>query len=88
MSGEDWKDVELTLSTASPALSAAAPGLAPFEVAALHLPPAGTPGSSGPMPPNKDGDVVRSLSELKGRQQKAVDALEALYASLVASGPS
>jgi len=32
MTGEDWKDVALTLSTASPALSAAGPGLAPFPV--------------------------------------------------------
>jgi len=32
MTGEDWSDVELTLSTASPALSAAGPGLAPFPV--------------------------------------------------------
>ncbi len=75
MSGEDWKDVELTLSTASPALSATAPGLAPFEVAALHQTPAGA-GQTGPATPpgTKDGDVARSLSELKGRQQKAVDA--------------
>jgi hypothetical protein len=32
LTGEDWNDVELTLSTASPALSAAGPGLAPFHV--------------------------------------------------------
>ena len=32
MSGEDWSDVKLTLSTASPALSAAGPGLAPFRL--------------------------------------------------------
>lgn len=32
LSGEDWKDVSLTLSTASPALSAAGPGLAPLRV--------------------------------------------------------
>ena len=32
LTGEDWKDVILTLSTASPALSAAGPGLAPFHV--------------------------------------------------------
>jgi uncharacterized protein (TIGR02231 family) len=32
MSGEDWDDVTLTLSTASPALSASGPGLAPFHV--------------------------------------------------------
>ena len=32
LSGEDWSNVSLTLSTASPALSAAGPGLAPFHV--------------------------------------------------------
>lgn len=32
LSGEDWSDVSLTLSTASPALSASGPGLAPFHV--------------------------------------------------------
>ncbi len=32
MSGEDWSGVELTLSTASPALSSQGPGLAPFKV--------------------------------------------------------
>ncbi len=32
-SGEDWNGVELTLSTASPVLSAKGPGLAPFEIA-------------------------------------------------------
>ena len=33
MSGEDWTGVKLTLSTASPSLSASGPGLAPFQVA-------------------------------------------------------
>lgn len=32
LTGEDWTDVILTLSTASPALSATGPGLAPFHV--------------------------------------------------------
>jgi hypothetical protein len=32
LSGEDWNNVSLTLSTASPALSASGPGLAPFHV--------------------------------------------------------
>jgi len=32
MSGEDWTGVKLTLSTATPQLSAAAPGVAPFRV--------------------------------------------------------
>lgn len=31
-SGEDWRDVQLTLSTATPSLSATGPGLAPFPV--------------------------------------------------------
>ena len=41
-SGEDWDAVALTLSTASPALSAEAPGLAPFRVA-LAAPGKGKP---------------------------------------------
>lgn len=32
MTGENWENVELTLSTASPAISAAGPGLAPFKI--------------------------------------------------------
>ena len=32
MSGEQWNDVELTLSTATPGLSATGPGLAPFAL--------------------------------------------------------
>lgn len=38
MTGESWDDVVLTLSTASPALSAAGPGLAPFPVALTQQP--------------------------------------------------
>jgi len=69
ISGEDWKDVELTLSTASPALSAAAPGLAPFEVALVKPQgPDGKPGSG-----KSEDEVVRALSELKGKQLKAYE---------------
>lgn len=32
MSGENWENIQLTLSTASPALSASSPGLAPLHV--------------------------------------------------------
>lgn len=32
ITGEDWSDVQITLSTASPGLSAAVPGLAPYHV--------------------------------------------------------
>ncbi|MHC4714507.1 MAG: DUF4139 domain-containing protein [Planctomycetota bacterium] len=38
MSGEDWKDVEVTLSTASPALMADGPELAPFWVSLSDRP--------------------------------------------------
>jgi hypothetical protein len=69
LSGEDWKDVELVLSTASPALSSAAPGLAPFEVALMAQPP-----NTSPMQQVAQGqaDVVRSLNELKGKQEMAL----------------
>ncbi len=40
MSGEDWKDVAITLSTASPGLSAAGPGLAPLRVTLRGTDPA------------------------------------------------
>jgi hypothetical protein len=54
LTGEDWTDVALTLSTASPALSAAGPGLAPFhvtlatEAAATAKPNAGANAASAP----------------------------------------
>jgi len=56
MSGEDWKDVRLTLSTATPTLASEAPGLAPFWV---------TLGAAGPRPP------LRDIARLKMRQQEA-----------------
>jgi len=37
MTGEDWSGVRLTLSTASPALSAAGPGLAPLPIALAQV---------------------------------------------------
>lgn len=36
MSGEDWEGVELTLSNASPALSASAPTLSPFRISLAY----------------------------------------------------
>lgn len=38
LTGEDWNGVDLTLSTATPALSAAGPGLAPFRVSLTDQP--------------------------------------------------
>jgi uncharacterized protein (TIGR02231 family) len=62
MTGVDWTDVDLTLSTASPALSAAAPGLAPFPVS---LAPAGQQKGAQP-------DLAKQLQSIRTRQQTAI----------------
>jgi uncharacterized protein (TIGR02231 family) len=64
MSGEDWSGVTLTLSTASPALAAAGPGLASFPVAL----------SSGGRPqPSGAKELAAELQSIKGRQSAAVE---------------
>jgi uncharacterized protein (TIGR02231 family) len=63
MTGEDWSGVSLTLSTASPALAAAGPGLAPFPVA---LGPGGGPPQAG------DKDLSAKLQSIRGRQSAAL----------------
>jgi len=62
MTGEDWTGVDLTLSTASPALSAAGPGLAPFPVALR---------AEGEQ---KDAqvDLVKQLQSIRTRQKTAI----------------
>jgi len=47
MTGEDWSNVALTLSTASPALSAQGPSLAPFYVALMSQPDANGAAQTG-----------------------------------------
>ncbi|MFT5299574.1 MAG: hypothetical protein ACI87E_001331 [Mariniblastus sp.] len=65
MSGEDWKNVNLTLSTASPALSAAGPGLAPFQV---------TLRAATPQPANQTmGQLGFSDPQIAGAQGKSAD---------------
>lgn len=41
LSGEDWENIELTLSNATPALSAIGPGLSPFRVSLTGAGPVG-----------------------------------------------
>jgi hypothetical protein len=61
MSGEDWTGVALTLSTASPALTARAPGLAPFRVAL------------GKGARTYDvADLTVDIKNFRGRQQAAI----------------
>jgi len=67
MSGEDWDGVNLTLSTASPALSAAGPGLAPFRVA---LGGRAQPGQKGQKGQAKQ-EIVSQLRSITARQQSA-----------------
>jgi len=62
MTGEDWAGVDLTLSTASPALSAAAPGLAPFPVSLRQT------GQQAEAP----ADLAEQLRSIRTRQQTAI----------------
>jgi uncharacterized protein (TIGR02231 family) len=64
LTGEDWKDVQLTLSTATPALSSAGPGLAPFRLALI----AGAQGNVTDFSGNQLADQLRSISS---QQQQA-----------------
>ena len=64
VSGEDWTEVELTLSTASPALSSAGPTLAPFQVSLRQHAAAGEAVANAP-----PVDVQSKLQKLYGQQQ-------------------
>jgi uncharacterized protein (TIGR02231 family) len=63
MTGEDWNGVALTLSTASPALSATGPGLAPFPVSL-------TPDGDGKK--TNQADLAQQLQSIRGRQKTAI----------------
>lgn len=79
LSGEDWSDVNLTLSTASPALSASGPGLAPFHVS---LASEASPNAPGAQKPAGDDHFGRGLSkgeilvQLQGLNQKKVESAQ------------
>ncbi|NQT41444.1 MAG: mucoidy inhibitor MuiA family protein [Planctomycetes bacterium] len=63
MTGEDWSGVALTLSTASPALSATGPGLAPFPVSL-------TPDGDGEKA--NQADLAQQLQAIRGKQKTAI----------------
>ncbi|MBM4040363.1 MAG: mucoidy inhibitor MuiA family protein, partial [Planctomycetes bacterium] len=67
MSGEDWTGVSLTLSTASPAIAAHGPGLAPFRVSLASL--GGQAPAQGKDIADKFQAAQKRLSEFRGRQQ-------------------
>jgi hypothetical protein len=85
LSGEDWNNVNLTLSTASPALGASGPGLAPFHVtlaeeAAASQAPNGPGKPQGQPPANiygrglSKGQVLDQLQGLNARKSQSVQA--------------
>jgi len=65
MTGEDWSGVQLTLSTASPAISAAAPGLAPFPVALK-------PTAEQQAQKGQQADLATQAKSIRTRQQSAI----------------
>jgi uncharacterized protein (TIGR02231 family) len=63
MTGEDWNGVALTLSTASPALSAAGPGLAPFPLTLIE---------GGEQKKVSQSDLASQIQSIRGRQSSAI----------------
>jgi uncharacterized protein (TIGR02231 family) len=63
MSGEDWNGVQLTLSTASPALSASGPGLGSFPVVLNR--------EAGPKPPSPK-ELTSQLDAIRDRLAEAM----------------
>lgn len=86
LSGEDWNDVELTLSTASPTLSAAGPGLAPLHVTlatgeqaasiqAANAPPSGGPNLQLPILNASKSQVQDRISGLRSQRSEYSQAI-------------
>lgn len=69
VTGEDWNDVSLTLSTASPSVSAASPGLAPFYVTLdKAAPPEALTGEKGDA---TKAQVAQQYRGLRAQQSEA-----------------
>jgi len=70
VSGENWDEIELTLSTASPSVSASAPVLAPFRVSAQAVQQAAAPQQVAEFS-DKAQSYRAKLGELKMQQVQA-----------------
>jgi len=70
MTGEDWDGVTLTLSTATPMISASGPAMAAFPV---MLTPAGpqNPGRPGGLAGDEAAELGRQYAQLQGQRQDA-----------------
>jgi len=62
MTGEDWNNVTLTLSTASPALASSGPGLGPFPVTL----------TKGPQSELSRQELASQVRSIRSRQSKAI----------------
>jgi hypothetical protein len=74
LSGEDWTNVNLTLSTASPALGASGPGLAPFHVTLAEEGAA----NAAPNGPGKPQGQPQAMANMYGRGLSKGQVLEQL----------
>ena len=74
LTGEDWAGVTLTLSTASPTLAAAGPGLAPFHVTLASSPVTQDPNGSaiGGMAFGMGANKVELQAQIAGAQLAAL----------------
>lgn len=86
MSGEDWRDIQLVLSTASPSISAARPILSPLRVVTRNQTDAAEPANPGGDPFAGDpfaetprhtptGNVERMIQALRDQQRAAESAM-------------
>jgi hypothetical protein len=75
MTGEDWNNVSITLSTASPGLSAAVPGLAPYHVTLSASAPAqqAQAGAMGGMGSGGLDGLQSQIRDLRTKQNIALD---------------
>lgn len=81
-SGEDWSDVRMTLSTATPSLVSKAPELAPMTIALAGLTQAGAPAMSKALADaiqtgTRDEAVYQNVRKEINRQQREVEELRA-----------
>ena len=76
LTGENWSNVELTLSTATPALSSFGPGLAPFSIG---LVPGSHPSNNnrgGQGAPNQQAYIVQNMKSMQNDKQQALQAMQ------------
>lgn len=86
MSGEDWPNTNLTLSTASPQVSASGPVLIPFRVSAQTVgPPAPAQAAAAPQRPDSSLAPLQLKEAARGLRQRQAAAESTLSLGFAAS---